>query len=99
MMAPVCMLTFVDTSVHSNCALFDGCLAIENLMLAARAMGYGTGFFTTYFPERVVKSFVRAPDNLQFICATPIGIPKEWPETPLKKNLSSFIIYESFETR
>jgi nitroreductase len=97
MMAPVYVMAFVDTSVYPKYALLDGCLAIENLMVAARAMGYGTGFFTTYFPEDVVKSFVHAPDNLQFICATPIDIPKEWPETPPKKNLDDFIIYESFE--
>ena len=97
MMAPVYVMTFVDTSVYPKYAVFDGCLAVENLMLAARAMGYGTGFFTTYFPEDIVKSFVQAPSNLQFICATPIGIPKEWPETPPKKKLDDFIIYESFE--
>lgn len=99
MTAPVYVLTFVDTSVYPKYALYDGCLAVENLMLAARARGYGTGFFTTYFPEDVVKSFVQAPDNLQFICATPIGIPKEWPETPPKKTLDDFVVYESFETR
>ena len=97
MTAPVYIIVLVDTSVYPEYALYDGCLAVENLMLAARALGYGTGFFTTYFPEAVVKEFIQAPDNLKFVCATPVGIPKEWPETPPKKPLEEFIIYERFE--
>jgi len=97
MTAPVYIMVFVDTTIYPKYALYDGCLAVENLMLSARVLGYGTGFFTTYFPEGVVKSFVKSPDNLKFICATPLGVPEEWPETPPKKGLDEFIIYESFE--
>jgi nitroreductase len=97
MIAPVYIMVFVDTTVYPKYALYDGCLAVENLMLCARALGYGTGFFTTYFPEEIIKSFVNASDNLKFICATPIGVPKEWPETPPKKELDEFIIHEGFE--
>jgi nitroreductase/ketosteroid isomerase-like protein len=97
MTAPLYIMVFVDTSIYAEDAVWDGCLAVENLMLAARALGYGTGFFTSYFPEEEVKSFVKAPDKLRFICATPIGIPEEWPETPEKKNLDEFIIYEGFD--
>jgi len=99
MTAPVYIMVFVDTTVYAEDAIWDGCVAVENLMLAARSLGYGTGFFTTYFPEEVVKSFVKAPEELKFICATPVGIPEEWPETPQKKNLDEFIIYESFEEK
>jgi nitroreductase len=97
MKAPVYVMVFVDTTVYAEDAVWDGCLAVENLMLAARALGYGTGFFTSYFPGEVVKSFVKAPNNHRFICATPVGIPEEWPQTPEKKSLDEFIIYESFE--
>lgn len=96
MAAPVYVLVFVDTTTYPKYAAWDGCLAVENLMLAARSLGYATGFFTSYFPEDVVGSFVKAPDNLQFICASPIGIPQEWPETPEKKKLEEFVVYESF---
>jgi len=96
MTAPLYVMVFVDTTVYAEDAVWDGCLAVENLMLAARSLGYGTGFFTSYFPEEVVKSFVKAPENVRFICATPVGIPDEWPETPKKKSLDEFIIYESF---
>jgi nitroreductase/ketosteroid isomerase-like protein len=96
MTAPVYVLIFVDTTVYPQYAVWDGCLAVENLMLAARSLGYGTGFFTTYFPEDVVKEFVNAPETLKFICAIPIGIPQEWPDAPEKKSLDQIVIYESF---
>ena len=99
MTAPVYVFIFVDTTVFPQYALYDGCLAVENLMLAARAMGYGTGFFTSYFPETVVKSFLDTPTALQLICATPIGIPVEWPPVPEKKTLDEFIVYDRFTER
>jgi len=97
MTAPVYIMVFVDSTVYPEYSMWDGCLAVENLMLVAKALGYGTGFFTTYFPEEVVKSFVKAPDNLEFLCATPVGIPEKWPEMPEKKDLDGFIIYDSFD--
>jgi nitroreductase/ketosteroid isomerase-like protein len=99
MTAPVYILVFVNPTVYPHYATWDGCLAAENLMLAARALGYGTGFFTSYFPEEMVKSFVKAPDKLRFVCATPIGLPEEWPETPEKKSLDEIVVYESFESK
>ena len=99
MTAPVYVMVFVDTTSYPKYAVWDGCLAVENLMLAAKSLGYGTGFFTSYFPEEVVKSFVKAPDNLQFVCATPIGVPEKWPEAPEKKSLDEVVVYESFENR
>jgi nitroreductase len=96
MTAPVYVLVFVDTTVYSEYALYDGCLAVENLMLAARALGYGTGFFTTFFPEKNVCAFVKVPKNYRFICATPIGRPQKWPSMPEKKPLEEFIVRERF---
>jgi len=65
-------------------------------MIAARALGYGTGFFTTFFPEKQMKVFFNIPDHFKLICFTPIGIPEEWPECPHKKELEELIIFESF---
>ena len=96
MTAPVYVLVFVDTSVYAEEALYDGCLAVENLMLAARALGYGTGFFTSFFPEDKVCAFVGTPKNYKFICATPIGRPSKWPSVPEKKPLEEFIVRERF---
>ncbi|MDH5406145.1 MAG: nitroreductase family protein [Candidatus Aminicenantes bacterium] len=97
MTAPVFIFIFVDTSVYPELAMYDGCLAVENLMLAARALGYGTVFSTTFFPEEKVRDFVQAPANLALICATPLGRPKHWPTMPPKKDLDELIVRERFE--
>lgn len=99
MTAPVFIFIFVDTSVYPELAIYDGCLAVENLMLAARALGYGTVFSTTFFPKEKVSDFVQVPANLTLICATPLGRPKQWPPMPPKKKLDEFIIREQFERR
>ncbi|NIQ07010.1 MAG: nitroreductase family protein, partial [Candidatus Korarchaeota archaeon] len=72
---PVYLLVFVDPSVYPEYALYDGCLAAENIMLAARALGYGTGFYTTFFPAEIIKKFVNAPEQFKFLCAIPVGEP------------------------
>jgi nitroreductase len=97
MTAPVYIFILADTTKYGNYALYDGCLAAENLFLAARALGYGTGFFTTYFPGDKIKQFINAPESMQYICSTPLGVPEEWPKMPQKKGLKEFIVWEKFE--
>jgi nitroreductase len=94
--AAVYILVFVDATTYPEFVLYDGCLAIENLMLAARALGYGTAFYSSYFTESVIKSFVRAPKHYKFICAIPVGIPKKWSNAPKKKPLKEFIVFDQF---
>ena len=94
MTAPVFIFIFVDISVYPELAIYDGYLAVENLMLAARALGYGTVFSTTFFPKYKVHEFVQAPANLTLICATPLGYPKQWPTMPPKKELDELIVRE-----
>jgi acetylornithine deacetylase/succinyl-diaminopimelate desuccinylase-like protein len=86
--APVYIAVLVDSSAkYADYILYDGTLAAGNLMIAARALGYGTSFFTTFFPEEKMKKFFNIPAQYKLICFTPVGIPEEWPETPPKKSL------------
>ncbi len=95
--APVYVAVLVDsTSAYPEYVMTDGALAAENLMLAARALGYGTGFFTTFFPEARMRAFFQIPDRYKLVCFTPIGVPEEWPTTPEKKGLETLVVYESF---
>jgi len=96
--APVYVVILVDERAkYQQFIVHDGVLAVENLMLAARALGYGTGYYTTFFPEEELKDFFDIPDHYMVICMTPIGVPDEWPKTPPKRQLNSFIVWESFE--
>ena len=95
--APVYIAVLADSkSKYPNYILYDGTLAAGYLMIAARALGYGTGFFTTFFPEQKMKEFFNIPDRYKLICFTPIGVPEKWPETPPKKSLEELVVFESF---
>jgi nitroreductase/ketosteroid isomerase-like protein len=95
--APVYVAVLVDSKAkYPNYILYDGTLAVGNLMIAARALDYGTGFFTSFFPEKYMKKFFHIPDQYKLICFTPIGVPEEWPDTPQKKELEEIVIFESF---
>ena len=95
--APVYVAVLVDSKAkHPNYILYDGTLAAGYLMIAARALGYGTGFFTTFFPEEKMRKFFNIPEQYKLICFTPIGVPDKWPETPPKRKLEEMVIFESF---
>jgi nitroreductase/ketosteroid isomerase-like protein len=98
--APVYIAVLADSqSMYGSYALYDGILAAGYMMIAAKALGYGTGFFTTYFPEGPMKEFFDIPDRYKLICFTPIGIPQEWPQAPAKKKLEDLVVFESFNKR
>ena len=95
--APVFIVVLVDTqSQYPDYNKHDGPLAAANLMLAARALGYGTCYFTDTITEGVTMNVLKIPNRYQRICITPVGVPEEWPETPPKKELNEFVISESF---
>ncbi|HUI29630.1 MAG TPA: nitroreductase family protein [Candidatus Acidoferrales bacterium] len=95
--APVYIIVLTDNnSIYSSYNHWDGPLAAGYLLLAARALGYGTVFITDSVPESVTKEVFNIPDNYIRVCITPVGIPVEWPPTPKKKPLKEFIINETF---
>ena len=73
----------------------DGPLAAGYLLLAARALGYGTVYMTDSIPDDVTKKVLNIPDRYSRVCITPVGIPVEWP-TKEKKELDEFIIRDKF---
>ena len=72
-------------------------LAAENMLLAARSLGYGTVFAVNSVPEEIVVAELKVPDDYQYICVIPIGVPVEWPEPKKKKSLEEVVLYEKFE--
>jgi nitroreductase len=96
--APVYVIVLVDSTgaKYPQYVLYDGILAAGYLMIAARCLGYGTGFFKTFFPEDEMKQLFNIPEKYKLICFTPIGIPYEWPETPIKKKVDEIIVFDTF---
>ena len=95
--APVYIVVLANTKTRNPANdITAGALAAENLMLAARSLGYGTVFCVNSIPEEVTKKILSIPDDYKRICITPVGIPVEWPKTPKKKILEEIVVFEKF---
>ncbi len=93
--APIYVVVLTDSySRYPSYNRFDGSLAAGNLMLAARALGYGTCFITDAIPEAVTREVLGIPDTFEWICITPIGVPVEWPESPPKLPLRDLVVFD-----
>jgi nitroreductase len=96
--APVLVAVLVDREAKwARYSRHDGALAAANLMLAARALGYGTIYGTDGIPEAAAREVLSIPERYEFVILTPIGVPESWPEAPERKALDSFLVYERFE--
>jgi nitroreductase len=96
--APVLVAILVDKEAKwAGYSRHDGALAAANLMLAARALGYGTIYGTDGIPETAVREVFSIPERYEFVILTPVGVPESWPEPPERKDLESFLVYERFE--
>jgi nitroreductase len=95
--APVYVVVLVDT--QSSCASYgmkhDGPMAAGYLMLAARALGYGTVYLTDGVPDSISREVLAIPERWHRICMTPIGVPDGWPEPKPKKPVNEIIAYET----
>jgi nitroreductase len=94
--APVYIVVLTDNrSKYPDYNHWDGPLAAGYLLLAARALGYGTVHITDAIPDAVTKAVFRIPDNYTRVCITPLGIPVHWPDSPRKKGLEEFLAFET----
>ncbi len=95
--APVYVVVLVDSnSTYPSYNRYDGSLAGGYLMIAARALGYGTVFSQDSVPYELIKEVFGIPAHYERICFTPVGVPVEWPEPKNKKELEEFVVYDRF---
>ncbi|WP_324292467.1 nitroreductase family protein [uncultured Draconibacterium sp.] len=94
--APAYIVVLTDNnSTYPQYNHWDGPLAAANLMLAARALGYGTVHITDSFSEEITRKVFNIPDHFTRVCFTPVGVPVEWPEKE-KRVLDEFVVNNSF---
>lgn len=63
--------------------LETGCAAMENIMLAATALGLGTCWMTGPLQdEAALRKLLEIPDDQQIVAVTPLGHPVAWPAPP-----------------
>jgi nitroreductase len=77
--------------------LEDGSAAVENMLIACTALGYGSCWLEGYtlLREEEFKAWLGVPVHKRLLTLVPIGVPVEWP-TKLKKSLEEVIHWEQY---
>ena len=77
--------------------LEDGSAAVENMLIASTALGYGSCWIEgNVLPhEEKFKALLGVPKERRLIILVPIGVPVKWP-TREKKSLEEVIHWERY---
>jgi nitroreductase len=75
----------------------DSSAAVENMLIAATALGYGSCWLQGYTEPREVefKALLDIPTEKRLLTLVPIGVPVQWP-TVEKKSLDQVIHWERY---
>ena len=73
----------------------DPMIAVEHMVLAATALGYGTCWIGA-FDEGEVKRILRVPEGLVVIALLPVGFPDESPPPKARKPLKEIAFLEEY---
>ena len=103
--APVVIVVFADWNrsrqgyggrgVNLYC-IQDSAAAVENMLLAAVALGLGACWVGA-FQEDVVSDVLKVPEGLRPVAIVPVGRPAEKPNPPYKRPLDEVVRYETFQ--
>jgi nitroreductase len=75
--------------------MFDTALAVQNMVLAAHALGLGTviiGAFDAAQAEKVIN----VPQGYRIVTFFPVGVPNQEGKAPPRKELSEIVIKDKF---
>ena len=75
--------------------MFDLGLAMQNLTLAAHAIGLGT-VHVGMFKKEEVAAILNIPDDLVIVELMPLGWPDERPSPRPRQELSEFVFYDRY---
>ncbi len=77
--------------------LEDAAAAVENMLLAATALGYGSCWLEGYTLPREdeLKAVLSIPPGKRLFTLVPVGVPVEWPVKE-KKPFSSLVYWEFY---
>ena len=73
----------------------DTAAAIQNIHLAATALGLGTCWIGA-FREEPVKKLLKIPDGVRPVAIIPVGYPAEQPSPRPRRPLNEIVHYEIF---
>jgi len=70
--------------------MYDVALAMQNLTLAAHAIGLGT-IHIGLFDFRKVAELLDVPEGFEVVSLTPLGYPDETPKVPSRKEIADIV--------
>jgi nitroreductase len=76
-------------SVNEKWYPVDVAIAMENMILAAAALGYGTCWIGAFDPEKVAN-VLRVPEDCKVVALTPLGVPADKPEARPRQPMEEF---------
>jgi nitroreductase len=75
--------------------LQDPMIAVEHMVLAATALGYGTCWIGAFNQEEV-KKILKIPENLAVVALLPVGVPEENPLARPRKAFNEIFFKDSY---
>jgi nitroreductase len=91
------IIAVVLDPTQSKFWLEDGSAAIQNMLLASTALGYGSCWLQGYTEprEEEFKELLKVPKGKRLLTLIPIGVPTSWPVQE-KKPLNEVLHWEEF---
>jgi len=105
--APVVIVVCADLTLSASgygirgvrlYCLQDTAAAIQNMLLAACALGLATCWVGA-FHEEEARKVLNIPSGVRPVAIIPVGYPAETPEARWKRPLSEIVHYETFRGR
>ncbi len=75
--------------------LLDAGLAMEHLVLAAKAEGLGT-CWVAWMEEEVVRETCKVPEQYRVVAMTPLGYPAKEPKAPPRKDFEEVFFFDEW---
>ena len=82
-------------AVSSKWYRVDVAIALENMVLAARSLGYGTCWIGAFDPEKV-RTVCQIPPEAEVVACTPLGVPDVSPAARERKPWEQVFSAESY---
>ena len=87
--------TYYGTRGKNLYCIQDTAAAVENMLLAATALGYGSCWVGA-FDEIEVRKVLKMPKEVRPVAMIPIGVPAESPEPRRRKDLHKVVHFEVY---
>ncbi len=85
----------VGLPAESRWHIVDPAIGLQNLILAAHSLGYGTCWIGAFNEEKINQT-LKMPKSAKIVCLTPVGVPAVSPQPTSRKKFSEVIYLDEF---